>query len=90
MKIVIYDIQDDLLGDLSNIEDNNAILLICDDKTNAYASISKIVNGYDKFITLRENDTVVFAEPRYDSNEKILVRLENDLAMTGCKNCIFA
>ncbi len=78
-------IQDDLLGDLSNIEDNNAILLICDDKTNAYASISKIVNGYDKFITLRENDTVVFAEPRYDSNEKILVRLENDLAMSGAR-----
>ena len=60
-------------------------MLICDDKSNAYASIGKIVNGYDKFITLRENDTVVFAEPRYDSNEKTIVKLENDLAMAGCK-----
>lgn len=75
----------DMVGDLSNINDTNAILLICDDKANAYASISKIVNGYDKFITLKENDAVVFAEPRYDANEKIIVKLENDLAMAGCK-----
>jgi len=76
---------EDMIGDLSNINDSNAILLICDDKANAYASISKIVNGYDKFITLKENDAVVFAEPRYDANEKTIVKLENDLAMAGCK-----
>ena len=77
--------QADLIGDLSNVEDENAILLICDDKANAYASVSKIVNGYDKFITLRKDDAVVFAEPRYDANEKTIVKLENDLAMAGCK-----
>lgn len=76
---------DDLLGDLSNIKDNNSILLICDDKENPYASISKIINGYDKYITLKEGDAICFAEPRYDSNEKLLVKLENDLAMAGCK-----
>lgn len=77
--------QDDLLGDLSNISDSNSILLVCDDKTNPYASISKIVSGYDKFITLKSTDAVVFAEPRYDSNEKLLVKLENDIAMLGCQ-----
>ena len=76
---------ENLIGDLSNISDNNAVLLICDDKANAYSSINKIVNGYDKFITLKKGDAVVFAEPRYDSNEKIIVKLENDLAMAGCK-----
>ena len=75
----------ELLGDLSNVNDSNVILLICDDKANAYAGISKIVNGYDKFITLKDGDAIVFAEPRYDSNEKALVKLENDLAMAGCK-----
>ena len=76
---------DDLLGDLSNVEDQNSILLICDDRENPYASINKIISGYDKFINLRNNDTVVFAEARYDSNEKVLVKVENDLAMHGCK-----
>ena len=75
----------DILGDLSNIEDNRSILLICDDRENPYASINKILSGYDKFIRLRSNDTVVFAEPRYDSTEKVLVKIENDLAMEGCK-----
>ncbi len=77
--------QDDFIGDLTNINDSNAVLLICDDKANAYAAINKIVNGYDKFISLKKGDTVVFAEPRYDSNEKTIVKLENDLAMAGCK-----
>ncbi len=77
--------QEDLLGDLSNIKDNNSILLICDDKENPYASISKIINGYDKYINLKQGDAICFAEPRYDSNEKLLVKLENDLAMAGCK-----
>lgn len=47
--------------------------------------MSKIMSGYDKFIKLESNDTIVFAEPRYDSNEKVLVKLENDLAERGCE-----
>lgn len=75
--------QDDMLGDLTDIDKSNTILLVCDDKANPYAGISKILSGYDKFITLRENDAVMFAEPRYDANERLLVRLENDIAMAG-------
>ena len=78
-------IQDGLLGDLSNIDDNNTILLLCDDKAIPYSVISKIFNGYDKYIHLKHNDTIVFSEPRYDSNEKVLVRLENELAEFGCE-----
>ena len=75
---------DNMLGDLSNIEDKDSILLIQDTKENPYASISKIINGYDKFIKLKQTDTVVFAEPKYDSSEKTLVKVENDLATNGC------
>jgi len=77
-------IKDGLLGDLSNINDSNSILLISDERANPFASISKILSGYDKFITLKPNDSVIFAEPRYDSTEKQLVKIENDLAMAGC------
>lgn len=75
---------DDILGDLSNIDDEDAIMLIMDDRTTPYANLSKILNGYDKFITLKPTDTIVFAEPRYDSTEKILVRLQNELSKFGC------
>ena len=80
------DIQEGLLGDLSNVDDDNSILLICDDRANQYASISKILGGYDKYIKLRKTDTVVFSEPRYDSTEKMIVKIQNDLAMYGCKS----
>lgn len=76
---------DDLLGDLSNIDDEDAILLLCEDKENPYASISKVMNGYDRYIKLKPTDTVIFSEPRYDSNEKLLVKIENELAMFGCR-----
>ena len=76
---------DDLLGDLSNVDEEDAILLMCDDKENPYASISKVLNGYNRYIHLKPTDTVIFAEPRYDSNEKLLVKIENDLAMFGCR-----
>lgn len=77
-------IKDGILGDLSNVKDSNCILLISDERSNPFAAISKIMNGYDKYITLKENDSIIFAEPRYDSTEKQLVKLENDLAMLGC------
>ena len=78
-------IDDNILGDLSNINDSNAILLVCDDKEKPYAAIDRIVGGYDKFIKLSKDDTIVFAEPRYDENEKIIVRLENEIAMLGAE-----
>ncbi len=75
----------DLLGDLSNIEDKDAILLLCEDKESPYSAISKVLNGYDKYIHLKPTDTIIFSEPRYDSNEKLLVKIENELAMFGCR-----
>ena len=84
VKEKYLDIEPGIIGDLSNINDDNAILLINDERTNPYANISKILHGYDKFINAKNTDTIVFAEPRYDSNEKTLVKLENDLAKFGC------
>ncbi len=75
---------DNILGDLSNIDDKDSILLIQDSKETPYSSINKILSGYDKFIKLKDTDTVVFAEPSYDSSEKTLVKVQNDLAVRGC------
>jgi ribonuclease J len=77
-------VSEDLIGDLSNINDVNALILVMDDKATPYANLNKILHGYDKFITLKPTDTIVFAEPRYDSTEKVLVRLQNELAKFGC------
>ena len=77
-------IEEGIIGDLSNINDSNSILLICDERANPFGNVSKILHGYDKYINQKATDTIVFAEPRYDSNEKALVKLENELAKFGC------
>ena len=74
-------IRPNLIGGLENINDKNTVILVCDDKKNQYHAIRKITGGYDKFITLREKDTILFAEPSYDYTEKTLVELQNELAL---------
>lgn len=75
------DIDANMIGDLSNINDTDAILLVCDDRANPYNSMEKIIAGNDKYIKLISSDTVCFAEPKYDENEKLFVKIENELAM---------
>lgn len=76
-------INPNIIGDLAHIDKDNSILLVCDDKEHPYSAIDRIVSGYDKFIKLTSDDTVVFAEPKYDENEKILVRIQNEIAKMG-------
>lgn len=84
IKEKYLEVEPGIIGDLTNINDDNAILLISDERTNPFANVSKILHGYDKYITLKDSDSIVFAEPRYDNNEKALVKLENELAKFGC------
>lgn len=76
-------IKPNLIGGLENIDDKNVVIFVSDDKKNQYYNIKKIVNGYDKFITIKKNDSILFAEPSYDYTEKILVDLQNELALDG-------
>ena len=74
------------IGDLSDLDNKNTIILIGDDKKNQYHNIKKIMNGYDKFITLKNTDSIVFAEPTYDYNEKKLVDIQNELALINIES----
>lgn len=76
-------INQNIIGDLSDIESKKTILLVCDDREKPYATVSKIVHGADKYINLRSDDIVVFAEPKYDECEKIIVKLQDEIAMLG-------
>lgn len=80
------DVQKDVIGDLNDIETQRSILLVCDDREKPYATVDRIVNGNDKFIKLRETDTFVFAEPKYDASEKLLVKIQDEIAMQGANS----
>ncbi len=79
-------IKEGTIGALDDLNDAKTVVLVSDDKRNQYHNIRKIVDGYDKFITLKEKDTILFAEPTYDYNEKRLVDLQNELALMNIES----
>ena len=72
--------EESLIGDLSNINDKDVVILTADDKEKSFASLEKIISRYDKYITLKEGDTVFIAEPIYPGNEKKIAKIVDDLS----------
>lgn len=68
------------IGDLSNINDDNVVILNSNERERPYSTITKIVNGYDKFIKLKPSDTVFLATPIYEGREKTFYKLLDDIA----------
>ncbi len=74
-----------IIGDLSNINDKNVVILNANEKEKPYYNIMKIANGYDKFIKLNEEDTVFLATPIYENREKTYYHLLDELSKTGAE-----
>lgn len=77
------DIDEKLIGNLTDLKSPDTIILISNDRENPYGNINRIINGRDKFISFTKNDTICFAEPSYDAYEKTIVNLMNELAIIG-------
>lgn len=76
-------IEDDVIGNLTDLNSLDTIILISNDREAPYSNINRIISGHDKFITLENTDTICFAEPSYDAYEKTLVKIMNELAIKG-------
>lgn len=74
-----------VIGDLSNINDKNVVILNANEKEKPYYNIMKIVNGYDKFIKLTEEDTIFLATPVFENREKTFYHLLDEIAKVGSK-----
>ncbi len=72
-----------IVGDLSNLNDKNALVLISDEKEKPFANLRRIINGFDKYIKIKESDTIFITEPTYDGIEKITAEIMDEVAMLG-------
>ena len=77
------DIDEEMLGNLTDLKQSNTVILISNDRESPYQNINRIISGRDKFVTLEKTDTICFAEPSYDAYEKIIVKIMNELAIKG-------
>jgi len=76
-------IDENMLGNLTDLKLDNTVILISNDRETPYSNINRIIAGHDKFISLEKTDTICFAEPSYDAYEKVLVKIMNELAIKG-------
>ena len=77
------DIEEDMIGNLTDLKIPNTVILISNDRESPYTNINRIISGHDKFVTLEKTDTICFAEPSYDAYEKLIVKIMNELAIKG-------
>lgn len=71
------------IGSLVNINDRDVIILISSEKEKPFMNLNRIVNGYDKYIKIKDTDTVVFLEPIQDGMERIATRVSDAIARVG-------
>lgn len=78
------------IGDLSNINDENVAILNSNERYKPYYNILKIVDGYDKYVTLTSSDTVFLATPVYEGREKTFYKLLDKIAKIGCEAVVLS
>ncbi len=83
MELNYLNIDKNRIGDLLNINDKDAVILISDEKEKPFANLERIVNGFDKFIHLKDSDTIFITEPSYDGIEKRMASIIDLIAMKG-------
>ena len=71
------------IGTIFDTTDPNAVIIISDEREKPFSNINRIVKGYDKFVKLTEEDTVIFASPVYPGTEKSATKLFDDIARIG-------
>lgn len=71
------------IGDLSNINDKDAVILISNEREQPFMNLNRIINGYDKYIKIKDTDTVLFMEPINDYNEKLAIKVVDDISKMG-------
>ena len=71
------------IGDLSNINDKDVVILISNERERPFMNLNRIINGYDKYVSIKSTDTVFFMEPITDYNEKLAIKIVDDISKLG-------
>ncbi|MBQ6497946.1 MAG: ribonuclease J [Bacilli bacterium] len=76
-------IDKDKIGSLSDLDSKDSVVLISDEKEKPFANLERIIKGFDKFITIKETDTIFITEPSYAGIEKRMAVIMDEIAMLG-------
>ncbi len=71
------------IGDLSNLNDKNIVVIVSDEKEKPFMNLERIIRGFDKYIKLNEQDTIFITEPPYEGMEKRSALIMDEIAKVG-------
>ena len=80
IEMKYLNIDKDRIGDLTNLDDKGVVVLISDEREKPFANLERILRGYDKYIKLKETDTVFVTEPSFDGMEKRYAEVFDEVA----------
>ena len=73
------------IGDLSNLDDRDAVILTSSDNERPFSNLERIINGYDKYVKIKATDTIFFLDSINDSVEKNAVRIMDNISRKGAE-----
>ena len=68
---------------INHVKDDKIVVIISDERERPFSNLKRIVRGYDKFITVTPDDTIIFASPIEDGMERTATKLLDGLAKIG-------
>ena len=68
------------IGELTNVNDKDVIILISDEKEKPFMNLERILRGFDKYIKLKDTDTIFITEPVYEGIEKRTALIMDEIA----------
>ena len=71
------------IGTLNDLENKDVVVFISDEKEKPFANLERIIKGYDKYIKIKDTDTIFITEPSYPGIEKRMAVVMDDIAMLG-------
>ena len=71
------------IGTLNDLHNKDVVVFISDEKEKPFANLERIIKGYDKYIKVKETDTIFITEPSYPGIEKRMAVVMDDIAMLG-------
>ncbi len=88
MKYIDFDKKK--IGNIHEVNSPGIVVIVSDEREKPFSNISRIIKGYDKFIKINENDTVIFASPVYDGMELTATKIYDKIAQIGANLVIVA
>lgn len=80
LELKYLSINKNKIGNISDVNNKGVVVLVSDLKEKPYANLERILKDNDKFIKLREDDTIFITEPMYMGVEKRMVYIMDEFA----------